>query len=255
MARYVEQSLQPSEVVEYWGKASWIRVLFRPLIAIIIGVVLMGIAGASGNNGAANNGFSTGADVVATIGVVLAVSGLIGVVRAILFVIGAEYAVTDRRVVGKYGIIRRVAVDVMITQISGVSVAQPALGRFFNYGTIWVNASGTRRALIGIAKPLKFRAAVYNRLEESRLLKGTAAYTLDVRIAPDPPVAQAPVPGPAYPPAPQPAPVYQHAQGQVPAPAGTPYGAAGPVTRYCGQCGTAVQAPSRFCANCGTAVG
>jgi uncharacterized membrane protein YdbT with pleckstrin-like domain len=126
---------------------------------------------------------------------------LFGLVRAYVFLKNAEYAVTDRRVIGKYGFIKRSAVDVLIAQVSGVTITQSIPGRIFGFGRVWILASGARRELIYVKDPLKFQKAVYARLEESRLLKGTAAYTLDVRMAPNDPATPTPAPPPP-PPAP-----------------------------------------------------
>ena len=120
----------------------------------------------------------------------------------------AEYAVTDRRIIGKYGLIRREAVDILMTQISGVQLQQGFFARIFRYGALDVQAAGAHQELDYLKKPLKFRAAIYSRLEDSRLLMGTAAYTLDVRAMPNgaTPVAAAPAPASASV-APPPAPI------------------------------------------------
>jgi hypothetical protein len=59
------------------------------------------------------------------------------------------------------------------------------LGRLFGYGNVWINGSGTRQVIRDVADPTAFQAAIHKRLDESRFLKGTAAYTLDVRLAAD----------------------------------------------------------------------
>jgi uncharacterized membrane protein YdbT with pleckstrin-like domain len=186
---------------------------------MVLALVAMGIVGNAEQNSPDGNG-STAWQLAGVVAILALIGGIVSLIRGILFLWSAEYAVTDRRVIGKYGVIRRHAVDVMMTQMSGVTVSQSALGRIFRYGALWVNASGTRQRLDYIANPLAFRAAVYARLDQSRLLKGMAAYTLDVRTVPgDPPAQEA---------------------------------AAG--TRFCSRCGKAVPATSRFCDNCGAPV-
>jgi hypothetical protein len=64
----------------------------------------------------------------------------------------------------------------MMTAIAGVSIVNTFVGRICGYGTVWVNGSGARRALIAVQNPKAFSQAVYARLDDSKLTKGTAAY-------------------------------------------------------------------------------
>lgn len=195
MPKYVDESLQPGEVVEYRGRVSRAAVLVRPAIMLVIAIIGLGLVGNKQSTGSSNGflSFLIGLDFF---------GALIGLVRAYVFLKNAEYAVTDRRIIGKYGFIKRQVVEVLVPQVSGVSITQSVTGRIFGFGRVWILAGGVRRELIYIKDPLRFQKAVYARLEESRVLKGTAAYTLDVRIAPnDPP---APTTAPTTPPPPPP---------------------------------------------------
>lgn len=201
MAGYIQQSLQPGETVEYSGRVSRIAVLLRPAIMVLIAIVGLGIAGSKSNS----NNPSTTASIVDFLVAIDLLGALIGLVRAYIFLKSSEYIVTDRRVIGKYGFIRRSVVDVLLTQVSGVTLSQSIPGRLFRFGTVWILAGGARRSLIYMKAPLKFQSAVYARLEESRLLKGTAAYTLDVRMVPGEPAPATAVPqAPHFPPPPTP---------------------------------------------------
>jgi len=149
-------------------------------------------------------------------------------VRGILFKMFSEYAVTDRRVIGKYGVIRPESVDVLLTSVSGVSTSFTAIGRIFGYGSVWINGSGTRSLLAGMSRPKAFEDAVHERLEDSRFLKGTAAYTLNVQPAPPE--------GPSQP---------TSQTATVPA-------APAVSSSFCGQCGGAIAEGAQFCRGCGT---
>ncbi len=182
MPGYVKESLQPGETVEYQGRVSRIAVFLRPLIMLLIAIVGLGVIGSKQHNNT-----NAGLSILSLFIVLDLIGGIIGLVGRFIFYKGAEYAVTDRRVIGKYGIIRRRAVDVLMRELSGVTISQSVPGRLFGFGTVWVLAGGASRCLIYVKQPLNFQKAIYARLDESRLLKGTAAYTLDVRMTPTEP--------------------------------------------------------------------
>ncbi len=199
MAGYINKNLQPGEVVEYQGRVT--RLVLLPTVFM----VAVAIAALVLLHSASNSGFMNALRAVAIIALVLYALRLI---FRYLRVRKAEYAVTDRRIIGKYGLIRREAVDILMTQISGVQLQQGFFARIFRYGALDVQAAGAHQELEYLKKPLKFRAAIYSRLENSRLLMGTAAYTLDVRVMPNgaTPVAAAAAPASASV-APPPAPI------------------------------------------------
>ena len=73
----------------------------------------------------------------------------------------AEFAVTNRRVMIKLGVMQRRTVETMLNKVEGVAVDQTLAGRVFNYGTITVTGTGgTRETFERIANPLEFRRRV-----------------------------------------------------------------------------------------------
>jgi len=54
----------------------------------------------------------------------------------------AEYAVTNRRVVFRRGVIRRVVREIDLRGVEGVDLHQTILGRILGYGTVWVRGRG-----------------------------------------------------------------------------------------------------------------
>src|ERR1035437_6441393 len=72
-----------------------------------------------------------------------------------------EFAVTDRRVIYKYGFIKRHTVEMNMDKIESVDVDQSLLGRLLNYGTIHVLGTGEGiESLRRIAAPLALRNAI-----------------------------------------------------------------------------------------------
>jgi uncharacterized membrane protein YdbT with pleckstrin-like domain len=102
------------------------------------------------------------------IGLVLlpVVIGLIVWIVAWIKLRTTELAVTDRRVIAKFGFIRRETIEINVSRIESVQVNQSVMGRFLNYGTIVFSGAGTPQAAIAsIADPLAFRKAVISAQE------------------------------------------------------------------------------------------
>ena len=218
MAGYISKNLQPGETIEFRGRVT--RLILLPSLFMVVAAIVALVPLHSASN-------SPGMDLVRAVVIIALVFYLLRVVFGFLAIRSAEYAVTDRRIIGKRGVIRRRAVDILMTQVSGIQVKQGLFARIFGYGALDVLAAGVHQDLPYLKKPLRFRAAIYERLESSRLLKGTAAYTLDVRSVPGDPVpapapaAPTPAPAPAAP-APAPAPAAPAPAPAAPAPAPAP---------------------------------
>jgi len=70
----------------------------------------------------------------------------------------SEFAITNKRVVIKTGLISRRTLEMNLPKIESVNVDQSILGRILGYGTIMViGTGGTRESFAGIADPLTFR--------------------------------------------------------------------------------------------------
>ncbi|MDR1284865.1 MAG: PH domain-containing protein [Campylobacteraceae bacterium] len=103
-----------------------------------------------------------------TFGMVFLLFGLtykFSIVIAILFFLAAyiqytsiELAFTNKRVLAKFGFIKRIAIEMNINKIESIQVRQNILGRIFNYGSIIITGSGNPQVPItNISNPLVFR--------------------------------------------------------------------------------------------------
>jgi len=73
----------------------------------------------------------------------------------------SEFAVTNKRVIVKVGLVTRRTVELNLSKVESVGVDQGLAGRVFGFGTIVVQGTGgTREAFPDIANPLGFRRAV-----------------------------------------------------------------------------------------------
>ncbi|MGC4061342.1 MAG: PH domain-containing protein [Aquabacterium sp.] len=80
-----------------------------------------------------------------------------------------ELAITTRRVIVKFGFIRRSTVEININKVESIQVDQEVLGRMFDFGTLVIAGGGTTQAPIpGISKPMAFRKAFIEAQEQTR---------------------------------------------------------------------------------------
>lgn len=78
----------------------------------------------------------------------------------------SEFGITNKRVIGKVGLIRRKSLEIMLTKVEGISVKQNILGRILGYGDVTVNGVGsTRETFPGIPDPTRFRKILQNELD------------------------------------------------------------------------------------------
>jgi uncharacterized membrane protein YdbT with pleckstrin-like domain len=72
-----------------------------------------------------------------------------------------ELAVTNRRVIVKFGLIRRDTIEIQISRIESVQVHQSVSGRLLGFGTLVFSGAGTPQVSVPqIADPIGFRKAV-----------------------------------------------------------------------------------------------
>ena len=69
-----------------------------------------------------------------------------------------ELAITNKRIIAKFGFISRSTIEINLPKVESVQVDQGVMGRVLDYGTIIVAGAGTPNLSIpGAADPLEFR--------------------------------------------------------------------------------------------------
>jgi uncharacterized membrane protein YdbT with pleckstrin-like domain len=135
---YVTENLDPNESVLYLASTHWAAYI-SPTILLLIGV-----------------GFWTATQHISF----FVFFGTISVLR-VFSIRSRELAVTDKKVIGKIGIIRRNSLELRHNQLEGIKVDQGILGRMLGYGRVTVcGTGGSRLGLPGFADPLKVRTEV-----------------------------------------------------------------------------------------------
>ena len=70
----------------------------------------------------------------------------------------SEFAITNKRVIIKVGLIGRTTLEMNLQKIETVNIDQGILGRMLGYGTVTiVGSGGTKESFPQIASPLEFR--------------------------------------------------------------------------------------------------
>ncbi len=73
----------------------------------------------------------------------------------------SEFAVTNKRVIIKLGVLKTRSVELLLPKIEGITVTQTLGGRLLGFGEIVViGTGGTEESFTGIQAPLDFRQAV-----------------------------------------------------------------------------------------------
>lgn len=136
MGSYVEGSLTKGEQVVYQGQVSiW---SLAPLI--FLGVVFLAAWGL----------------------------GFLFLIAAAIRYFTTELVITNKRVIAKFGLIRRSTIEINLQKIESIQVNQGILGRIFNFGYIVVSGAGNPQAPIpGISSPLQFRRAFFDTQENN----------------------------------------------------------------------------------------
>ena|ERR1022692_4051284 len=138
---YVEKNLLPDERVTYRARLHWI-IYALPVMVWLIAIVVA---------------FGGGGIAAAVIGVL----GLILWLPAWIKAGSSEFAITNKRVLIKVGLIRRHSLELLLQKIEGIGVDQTITGRILGFGTITVSGvGGTREAFRMISNPLEFRRQV-----------------------------------------------------------------------------------------------
>lgn len=71
-----------------------------------------------------------------------------------------ELAITNKRVIAKFGFVSRRTVEINLAKVESIQIDQGILGRIFDFGTLVISGAGNPQAPIpGISRPMAFRRA------------------------------------------------------------------------------------------------
>lgn len=146
---YLEDSRASDEHVVWQNRQHWVRAFLPALVLLVVGVLTTPLAG---------------------LGLLLVALALPVALFAWLGWQQQEYAVTDRRLVAKVGVVRRDVQEVTMRQVESVRVDQSLWGRLLGYGDVLaVGSGGTRVVFGGVAEPLALRRHIQDQMAALRV--------------------------------------------------------------------------------------
>jgi len=166
---YVTRHLLPGETVVHETHLS--RIVYLPaLIFLLLAGLLAGVIVRAGPD----------AQAALPVPALFLAGALVMFVWGFIRVSSAEFAVTNKRVIVKVGLLRRHSSEILLRQVEGIAVDQGLLGRLFNYGTLVIEGTGSDRTPYpGIGGPLQFRLAVQEQIDRALAPPAAAAAPVD----------------------------------------------------------------------------
>lgn len=138
MANYIDRALTQGEKVLHTGHIS----LWSLTGLLVLGLLLLPLFGV----------------------------GLLFLLAAFIRYKTTELAITNKRVIAKFGFISRRTVELNITKVESIQVDQSILGRVLDYGSLVLSGAGNPQAPIpGISNPMTFRRIFMEAQEMAQL--------------------------------------------------------------------------------------
>jgi uncharacterized membrane protein YdbT with pleckstrin-like domain len=143
---YVENNLLSGEKIFFRTRLHW-KVFVLPALLLLLAIALTA--------GAIYEGFEP------YLSLLILVIPLGVLLQSYLTWRCSEFAVTDKRVLIKTGIVTRHTLETILTKVENIGVEQTLWGRLFNFGTLYVTGTGSTKEIFpGIHAPLEFRKAI-----------------------------------------------------------------------------------------------
>lgn len=142
---YVQANLMPNEQIVATGRIHWWAYI-SGISFTIIGLLLAAATG--------------------PLGAFFLVVGVVLLVKAWIHSFSTELVVTNKRVIAKFGFIKRSTTELLHSKVESFNVDQGIMGRILNFGTVIVNGTGGAHTPIPhIAAPLEFRRLALSTIE------------------------------------------------------------------------------------------
>jgi uncharacterized membrane protein YdbT with pleckstrin-like domain len=149
---YLDDHLLAGERIVYRARLHW-TIFLTSIIVVLLGIGLWILLRTIGEPSYSYAGLG-----LAGIGLLLAVGPAIRYVTS-------EFAVTDKRVLGKVGFIERESDETLLSKIEAIAVDQGIIGRMLGFGTLMITGTGgTQEVFSGIADPLEFRRQIQSQI-------------------------------------------------------------------------------------------
>ena len=143
---YIENNLNTGEKINHFAKPSikptiLVLTVVAPIIFLLIWAVL-------------EKSIIEGVIWAIVISVII-------LVKDIILIYVSEYAITNKRVISKLGLIRRDVEEMNLGSIESVNLKQSIVGRIFNYGDINISGRGSSQVIFKQAdSPVEIRKKI-----------------------------------------------------------------------------------------------
>lgn len=141
--KFLTTYLQPGEEIMYRARIH-IVLFLQPIILLSIGFMC----------------YFDNVRITHYLGITLLFLGLVSLVQRVLVKVGSIYAITNKRVIIKTGVISRRTVELVLAKCEGIQVIQSVAGRIFGYGSIVVTTGGATNCYYYVANPYRFKSAI-----------------------------------------------------------------------------------------------
>ena len=137
---YIQNNLQAGEEIKYKADIHW-YIFAYPVILLLLSAFFS----------------SAQTGLFYYVSILLLLSGLFQLIKRILLKMGAEYVVTNKKVILKSGILNRDALELVLNICEGIRINQSLMGRMLGFGSIVVTTGGVTNKFDFITNPIKFR--------------------------------------------------------------------------------------------------
>jgi uncharacterized membrane protein YdbT with pleckstrin-like domain len=152
---YVDKNLLKGEKVIFRTKRHWITFVLPSLLAFIgiLGVIVGIVSGEDGSNIA--------------MAFFLVLIFIFPLVCAYFDYVSSEFTVTNKRVICKYGFLRKNSIEILLSKVESINVEQSLLGRFLNYGSITTGGTGaTKNPFFRVSNPFLVRRHIQEQVDK-----------------------------------------------------------------------------------------
>jgi uncharacterized integral membrane protein len=154
---YIKDLMSENERILLMARQHWFVLFSNILLEILLIVLLVvGVAALSL------------VYPIATVGYILVLVPIAGMIRDILIWSNRQYIVTNRRVIQVTGVLSKEVLDTSLEKVTDVKMSQSFFGRLFDYGDIEILTASELGVNLfqRIGNPVKFKTAMLNAKEE-----------------------------------------------------------------------------------------
>ena len=152
---YVDENLITDEVVTYRARLHWTMLVVPCIVAVLCAAADVFVARSSMQQRL-------------PVAAVVIVVGVFPLIQSLIRRSAAEFAVTNKRVIFKAGIVNRTTAEMFLNKIESVGVDQTIAGRIFGYGSVILRGTGgSTEPFDMVTRPLELRRQVQEQIGKS----------------------------------------------------------------------------------------